>query len=210
MIEDDVVGGIVGLTDLLQDYCALALELLRVEGRVLQDVGKDIEGKRYVLLEHFRVVGRALARGVGIDLAADRLDLLGDRASASPFGAFEGHVLEKMRDAVDVSRFVPRTDIDPDAERDRFDRVDPVRGDPQTVPQCGKLSRHAAAPRRAWDRMNRVTALISHGSAVVRSGRSRRSPSAGGKTGRIPVARSTASGNLAGWAQPRAIIGPPP
>ena len=38
MIEDDVVGGIVGLTDLLQDYCALALELLRVEGGVLQDV----------------------------------------------------------------------------------------------------------------------------------------------------------------------------
>src|SRR6202011_6315398 len=103
-------------------------------------------------LQHLRVIRGTLAGGVGIEVTADRLDLLGDRAGAAPFGALEGHVLEKMRGAVDISRFVPRTDIDPDAERDRFDRVDPVGGDPQPVRQSGKLSRHAAAPWREWAR----------------------------------------------------------
>ena len=34
-------------------------------------------------------------------MAADRLDLLGDRAGAAPLGALERHVFEEMRDAVD-------------------------------------------------------------------------------------------------------------
>ncbi len=44
MVEHDVVRSIVGLTDLLKNYRALALDLLRLEGRVLQYVGEDIEG----------------------------------------------------------------------------------------------------------------------------------------------------------------------
>ena len=78
MIEDDVVRGVVGLADLLQDHGALALHLLRLEGRVLQDVGQDVERQRHILLQHLGVKGRALARGVGVEMAADRLDLLGD------------------------------------------------------------------------------------------------------------------------------------
>ena len=31
MVEDDVVGRVVGLADLLQDHAALALQLLRLE-----------------------------------------------------------------------------------------------------------------------------------------------------------------------------------
>src|SRR6516225_3730672 len=126
MIKDDVVGGIVGLTDLLQDYCALAIQFLRVESRMLQNVSKDIESERYILLEDFRVVGRALARGVGVDMAADCFDLLGDRASAPTLGALEGHMLKEVCDAIDLRRFVPRADIDPDTKRDRFDRFDLV------------------------------------------------------------------------------------
>jgi hypothetical protein len=52
MIENYVVGRIVGLPDLLQDDPALAFELLRVESRMLQNVGEDIEGERNVLLQH--------------------------------------------------------------------------------------------------------------------------------------------------------------
>ena len=56
-------------------------------------------------------------------MAADRLDLLGDGERRAPLGALEGHVLEQMRDAVDLGRLVARADIDPDAERHRLDRV---------------------------------------------------------------------------------------
>ena len=209
MIEDDVVGRVVGLPDLLQDDGALALELGRIEGRVQQDVGEDVERERHVLLQHLGVIGRALARGIGVEMAADRLDLLGDRAGAAPLGALERHVFEKMRDAVDLRRLVPGADIDPEAERDRVDRVDAVGDDPQPVRQRREPGRHAAswiAARRL--RPARVSADEARDRAdIVRQIRSIRSrfsiisASAGGSSGRMPVARSTASGNFAGCAR---------
>ena len=81
-------------------------------------------------------------------MTPDRLDLLGDIACAAPFGALEGHVLEKMRGAVDCRRFVPCTDIDPDAERYRIDGLDRVGGDPQPVRQSRNPGGHAVAPAR--------------------------------------------------------------
>ncbi len=81
-------------------------------------------------------------------MAADRFDLLGDGKSAAPVGALEGHVLEEMRNPVDIGRFVARADIDPDAERDRVDGVDAVGSDPQSVGQNGKLRRHSTTRSR--------------------------------------------------------------
>ena len=78
VVEDDVVRRVVRLADLLQDHAALALQLLGLEGGVGQDVADDVGGERGVLLQHLHVVGGLLARGVGVDVAADRLDLLGD------------------------------------------------------------------------------------------------------------------------------------
>ena len=143
MVEDDVVGRVVGLADLLQDHGALALHLLGLEGRVLQDVGEDVERQRHILLEHLGVIGRALARGIGVEVAADRLDLLGDGERAAPLGALERHMLEKVRDAVDLGWLVPGPDIDPDAERDGVDGLDPVGGDLQPVFQFRQLDRHS-------------------------------------------------------------------
>ncbi len=148
IIEDDVVRRVVRLADFLQDHGALAFELLRVEGGVLQDVGENIERERHVLLQHLGVISRALARGIGVEVAAHRLDLLGDGPRAAPLGALERHVLEKMGDAVDLGRLVPRPDIDPDAERNRVDRIDAVGGDPQPARQRGKPHCHAKAPTR--------------------------------------------------------------
>ena len=148
VIEDDVVRRVVGLADLLQDHCALTLELLWIEGGVLQDVREDIESERHIFLQYLRVISGALAGGVGVEVTANRLDLFGDIAGAAPFGALEGHVLEKMRGAVDGRRFVPCADIDPDAERYRVDGLDSVGGDPQPVRQSRNPGAHAAAPAR--------------------------------------------------------------
>ena len=181
---------------------------LGVEGRVLQDVGEDVERQRHILLQHLGVIGRAFARGIGVEVAADRLDLLGDGESAAPLGALERHVLEEMRDAVDLRRLVPRPDIDPEAERDRVDRVDPVGGDPQPVRQRGNPHRHCCSRApcmgadEARDRGRHRWAAPSSARAFRRA-----RPSAGGGGGRMPVARSTASGNLAGCAVASATIG---
>ena len=116
--------GVVGLADLLQDHGALTFELARLEGRVLQYVGEDVEREADILLQHLGVVRGAFARGIGVEVAADRLDLLGDGERAAPLGALERHVLEEMRDAVDLRRLVPRADIDPEPERHGRHRVD--------------------------------------------------------------------------------------
>ena len=68
----------------------------------------------------------------------------------------------------------------------------------------GRVRQLTAA--RTWAR----TAATSAGSTSQRSGRSSRSARRAGTSGRIPVACSTASGNLAGWAVARATIGDSP
>ena len=71
MVEDDVVGRVVGLANLLQDDAALALQFLRLEAGVGQDVADDIDAQRSIFLQQLDVVGGLLARGVGVNVAAD-------------------------------------------------------------------------------------------------------------------------------------------
>src|ERR1044071_3733352 len=210
-IVDDVVRRVVRLADLLQDDGALAFELGGVEARMQQDVCQNIERERDVLFQYLGVIGRALARGIGVEMATYRLDLLGNVAGAAPLGAFERHMLEEMRGAVDLGRLVPRPDIDPQPERNRVDRVDAIGDDSQPVRQRREIDRHAAPrfgrARCACVRRNARTAAMSFGSTVTRSRRSMMSASCGGIGGRMPAARSTGSGNFAGCAVASAIIG---
>ena len=135
IIEDDIVGRVVGLPDLLQNDGPFAFEFGRIEGRVQQDIRENVECERQILLQDLRVIRRAFARGIGIEVAPDGLDLLGDRAGAAPLGALERHVFEKMRDAVDFRRLVPCADIDPQPERDRVHGIDAIGDDAQPVRQ---------------------------------------------------------------------------
>jgi hypothetical protein len=75
--------GVERLPDLLQDHVALHLDLARIEDRVQQDVGHHVERERHVRLQHAGVIGGHLARGVGVDIAAHILDLLGDLQGAA-------------------------------------------------------------------------------------------------------------------------------
>ena len=83
-VEHEVVGGVLDLPDLLQDHMPLLLELSGVEARMLQDVGQDVGGEFDVGGQDPGVVGGVLARGVGIQAAADPLDLLGDGPGRPP------------------------------------------------------------------------------------------------------------------------------
>ena len=80
---------------------ALDLDLGGIEGGVEHDVGNDVEGEAHVGLEHPGVIGRHLAGCVGVDVAADVLDLLGDVEGAAPARCpLNAMCSRKCRDAV--------------------------------------------------------------------------------------------------------------
>ena len=117
IVEHEIVGRVLGRTDLLHDDVLLALELVRIELRIRQDVGQHVERERHVAFQHAGVVGGGLEARRGVDVAANRLDLLGDLARAAALGALERHVFQEMRDAVLVRPLVAAAGADPDAER---------------------------------------------------------------------------------------------
>ena len=82
-------------------------------------------------------IGGRFDAGRGIEIAADRLDLLGDLARGAPLGALEGHVFEQMRDAVLVGLFVAAAGADPDPERGGFQMRHAVGHDRQAGWQAG-------------------------------------------------------------------------
>src|SRR5581483_3045740 len=196
-VEDEIVWRVDRLADLLQDDSALALELVAVEDGVLKDIGENVDGEPDILLEHLRVIGRVLARGIGVQVPAHRLNLGGDVKRAAAFRTLEGHVLQEMGHAVDRRRLVARADIDPNTKRYRLDTVHRVGEDAHAALERGEARAHATPPpatARACARTKSLTPRTSFSSKVRRSGRSMRSARAGGSVGRTPVAPSTASG----------------
>ena len=131
MVEDDVVRRIHCLADFLQHDIPLARQLRLVEQAVLVDVAEDIDGERQVALERLAEEGRRLARRPGVDMAADRLDLVGDVLCAAARRALEHHVFEQVGHAVDLGRFVARAGVDPDAAGHRLDLGHGVGRDPE-------------------------------------------------------------------------------
>lgn len=131
MVEHDIVRRVVRLADLLQDDAALALEFRRIEGGMAEDVADDVDTEGEILLQQLDVIGGLLARGVGVDVAADILDRLGDGGGTPALGALEGHVFEEMRDAVFRRRLVAGADAGIGAEGDGLHPVHPFGQDGQ-------------------------------------------------------------------------------
>ena len=161
MLEHEIVGRILDRADLLDDDVLLARNLLGIERRLRQDVGQHVEPERHVGFQDARIIGRHLDAGAGVEVAAHRLDLLGDLARGAARRALEGHVLEEMRDAVLVGvRSGCRND--PDAERSGLQMRHRV-GDHDQDPgrRVSHRYAHAAAPScaaRLVDRTNCSTA----------------------------------------------------
>ena len=160
MLEHDIVGSILRGADLLHDHVLFALEFVRHEGRVGQDVGQHVERERHVGLHHPGVIGRGLGRGAGVEVAADRLDFLDDLARRAPRGALERHVFEQMRDAVLVRLLVATTDAGPDPKRRGFQMRHGVGDDGEAGRKLGDVDAHPATPclaARLIDSTNRST-----------------------------------------------------
>ena len=84
----------------MQDYTAFDLDLVRVEHRVQHDIGNHIQRQWYVRFQNPRVVGRDLAAGIGVDIAADIFNGFGNLQRAAAARTLEGHMLQKMGDPI--------------------------------------------------------------------------------------------------------------
>ena len=82
--------------------------------------------ERQVLVEHLDVVAGVFLGGEGVELAADRVDRLGDVFGRPRRRALEEHVLDEMGDAAALGRFVARAARQPDADADRADLRHPL------------------------------------------------------------------------------------
>ena len=85
------------------------------------DIGTRHERQRHILLQYFSIVCCTLARGIGVEVPADGLNLFGDRKRAPPLCALERHMFEEMSDAVDLGRLVAGANVYPDPKRDGRD-----------------------------------------------------------------------------------------
>ncbi|MNI38799.1 hypothetical protein D3C73_929560 [compost metagenome] len=149
LVEDDIVGRVVGRTDFLQDHVFFAAQFFLVEFRLRQNVCKDIDRQRHMILEHARIIGCGFCRGRRIQLSPDILDLLGDVAGAAPCCSLEGHVLEQMGDAMLFFGLVARTRLDPHAECHAFQMWHAFGDDSQPGGEPGNLYIHTMSFRRA-------------------------------------------------------------
>ena len=157
------------------------------------------DGQRQVAGQDAGVVGGVVARGVGVERAADGLDLLGDGAGGAGGGALERHVLEQVGDAVHLGRLVAGADIDPDAHGQRVDARHGLADDPDAVGQRGQAGfgrGHAASGRVS--RIPASTAPRSLGRRRQRSGRSCRSREGGRQVGLDAGGLANGVGELGG------------
>jgi hypothetical protein len=76
---DEIVRRVLDHLDLFEDYLLLALDVVLSEQRIANQIGEDLDRQRQVLVQDLEVVAGVLLRREGVDLAADRIHLLGDR-----------------------------------------------------------------------------------------------------------------------------------
>ena len=167
-VEDHVVWRVVRLPDLLQYHVPFDLYLARVEDRVQHDVGDDVQRQPNILGQNPCVIGRHLAAGIGVDVAAYVFDGLGDLQGRAGFGALERHVLKEMRNAVLLDPLVTATGSNPDAQRGRGQTRHVLGHDANAVGQSVKFNRHFAR----FSRIIPSIAARSLATRVTRSGRS--------------------------------------
>ena len=132
-LVDQIVRRVFHHLDLLDDHLLLPLDILGIEGRVEDDVGEHVERQRQMLVEHLDVVAGVLFGGEGVELAANRVDLLGDVLGGPGPSPLEQHVLDEVGNAATFGGLVPRTAGQPDTNADRPNLIHRLGQNPEAV-----------------------------------------------------------------------------
>ena len=123
--------------DLFQNHAALALDLRRGEDRVEHQVGQHVQRNGHVFGQRLDVEADGFLAGECVQVAANRVHLTGNLLRGAGVGAFEKHVLHKMRDAVGLRRFAAGTGFNPHAHGHRTHVLHALRQNDQAVRQLG-------------------------------------------------------------------------
>ena len=118
-VEDQLLGRVVHHRDLLEDDLPFRVEV--GEAGSEDHVGHDVERGLQVLVEDARVDDRVVARGRGVQLAAERVEDLGDLEGRVGGGALEEQMLEEVAHSCVRVALVPRARADPEPDGRRAD-----------------------------------------------------------------------------------------
>ena len=142
-VVDEVVRRVLDHRDLLEDDLALGVDV--DERRPEDHVGHDVERALEPVVGDARVDDGRLARGRGVQLAAELVEDLGDLLRRVARRALEEQVLDEVRDARARVGLVARARADPEPERDRAHARDALGDDALAGRELGELVlRHAA------------------------------------------------------------------
>ena len=142
----EIVRCVLHHLDLFENHRLLFDDVGRRERRTQHHVAEQVERDLQVLVEHLDVVAGVFLGGERVQLAADRIDRLGDVLGGSGGRALEEHVLDEMCDPALGLGFVPRTPRDPDTRGDRTD-VRHRLGDESQTGRQGFRDYHGDTPR---------------------------------------------------------------
>ncbi len=134
-LVDQVLGIVLRHADFLEDHALLARDVFGGEFRVEDHVSEDVEGPGEVLVENARVEADHFLRGERVEHAADAVHFARDVFGGAARGALEHHVLDEMRDAVQLGGLAARAGAQPDADGNRADVVHRLGEDHEAVGQ---------------------------------------------------------------------------
>ena len=185
--------------------CRSASRSAARDRRVLEHVGQVVDRHLEVPVEHPRVVARVLLGGERVEVAADRVELLGDVAGRTLVGSLEQQVLEEVAVPADRGALVTRAGEHPDAERDGADAGHPLGHDTQAGGELGA--------RRSASRLSSSLAGVAAALAVAEAA----SPCRGRRLPRVARSRSRsatlaarrATATVAARWRPRCLPAPP-
>ncbi len=136
-LMDQVVGVVLIHLDLFQDDALFFLNVVGGEGGVQDEVGEQVKGDGNVRVEDLDGEADGFLGGVGVQVAADGVDLAGKLLRRAGGGALEDHVLEEVGDAVGLGGFVAGAGVEPDAHGDRAQGGHAFGEDAEAVGQGG-------------------------------------------------------------------------
>ena len=135
-IVDELLRLVLVHRDLLEHDLALGVHL--GESRSEDHVAHHVDRRLEVVVGDPRVDDGVLARGCGIQLAAEPVENLGDLLRRVAVCALEEQMLDEVRDARAVIALVARARADPVAERDRANVRQPLGDDPLARVKLGE------------------------------------------------------------------------
>ena len=124
-----VLGVVLVHADLLQDDPPFGLDVLLPELGAEDHVAEEVHGPVQVLVQAPGVKAGGLLGGVGVDLPADGVHLLGQLPGGAALGPLEDHMLDEVGGAVLVLALVPGAGAHPDAQGGGTDRRDVLQHD---------------------------------------------------------------------------------